>query len=185
MIPPSCLGARPRNPGDRARNQEGRRVGERKGGRRVSMPPRMIETLPALADTCASETLGEGSQGTTFDGIDKRDGPRGRHQAVPSSRRGNHGRTWSSRSVRRACSRPSPTRGCPLTSIIFRGGRARSTLVMERIEGESLADLRKRGAVLAPKTTSRAASRRTPVMVLAYLHSGRRPSFTAISSRPT
>ena len=66
--------------------------------------------------------LGEGSQGKTFDGVDKREGRRSRSSASTCAAR-SRGRTSSSPSARRACCSRSSHPKLPAVHRPLRGGR--------------------------------------------------------------
>ena len=91
--------------------------------------------------------LGEGSQGATFDGVDKREG-----RAVAIKRFQVRGaRSWKDVELAEREARVLSQldhRRLPAYIDHFEEGGA-LYLVMEKIEGESLASLRKRGASLA------------------------------------
>jgi serine/threonine protein kinase len=115
--------------------------------------------------------LGEGSQGRTFDGVDKREG-----RAVAIKRfdvRGAKG--WkdvelAEREARVLASLSHPRLPAYVDHFEHDGALY---LVMEKIEGESLASIRKRGAVLAEDDVLRLLADASEV--LDYLH-GRAPA---------
>ncbi len=110
--------------------------------------------------------LGEGSQGATFDGVDKREG-----RAVAIKRFQVRGaRSWKDVELAEREARVLSQldhRRLPAYIDHFEEGGA-LYLVMEKIEGESLASLRKRGASLAEADVVRLL--RDASEVLDYLH---------------
>jgi len=115
--------------------------------------------------------LGEGAQGSTFDGVDKREG-----RPVAIKRFDVRGaRAWkdvelAEREARVLSSLSHPKLPAYIDHFEENGALY---LVMEKIEGESLAVIRRRGAVLSEDDVMRLL--RDAAEVLAYLH-GRAPS---------
>jgi hypothetical protein len=115
--------------------------------------------------------LGEGSQGATFDGMDKREG-----RAVAIKRFDVRGaKAWKDVELAEREARVLEALHHPKIPAYvdhFESGGA-LYLVMEKIEGESLASLRKRGAILSEADVVRLL--RDASEVLDYLH-GRAPA---------
>ncbi len=115
--------------------------------------------------------LGEGAQGRTFDGVDKAEG-----RAVAIKRFDVRGaRAWkdvelAEREARVLSSLSHPKLPAYIDHFEEDGALF---LVMEKIEGESLAAIRKRGAILGEEDVMRLL--RDAAEVLAYLH-GRAPA---------
>jgi serine/threonine protein kinase len=115
--------------------------------------------------------LGEGSQGATFDGMDKREG-----RAVAIKRFDVRGaRSWKDVELAEREARVLEALHHPKIPAYVDHFESEGALylVMEKIEGESLAALRKRGAVLSEGDVVRLL--RDASEVLEYLH-GRAPA---------
>jgi len=111
--------------------------------------------------------LGEGTQGKTFDGVDKREG-----KPVAIKRFDVRGaRAWKDVELAEREARVLRELSHPKLPAYVDHFEEDGTLflVMEKIEGESLAALRKRGAVLSEDDVVRLL--RDAAEVLAYLHS--------------
>ena len=121
-------------------------------------------------------SLGEGAQGKTFDGVDKREG---RRVAIKRFERG--AASWKDVDLAEREARVLQSLSHPkLPRYVDRfEDDGALYLVMEKIEGESLAALRKRGATLSEKEVlSCCATRPTSSTTCT---GARRPSFTGIS----
>lgn len=136
------------------------------------MPLAMPEAPEELRDGrfVVLGALGEGSQGRTYDGVDKREG-----RPVAIKRFDVRGaKTWkdvelAEREARVLAALSHPRLPAYVDHFEHEGALY---LVMERIDGESLSSLRKRGAVLSESDVVRLL--RDAAEVLEYLH-GRAP----------